>query len=203
MESASAASQQACAEFRSYLKDNQLYGTTGSSQSSRQPFTEPDQLKSWWTTGRIRQALDCGSEYMPLRNDIELTRDPYLSIFSTLVVIGRPRLILGLLQHGKELPFHPNEHHVPSYWHDGIESFSEFCKAQWQFCAPRMDRQLLMSGKLFHESQVLPFEFVESLHTGDDAATCKVKLYKNYNGLEKKPVCLRISSSWNSAFLFC
>ncbi|KAJ4305090.1 hypothetical protein N0V90_000620 [Kalmusia sp. IMI 367209] len=166
------------AEFSAFLENVQLLGTNGTPTAREQTFVTVDQLREYWTTNRIRQALNNPSYST---HHISVIHDNHIRVFSILVMIDRPDYINLLMPYDRftdhRLPFDLNYSYTPEYWPSDKENFHRFCEAQWKFCVPNLEGQRLIGGAHFEEQRILPYTKVKALKSGNTATTYIIQIH--------------------------
>ena len=116
--------------------------------------------------------------------DPNYVREHYPQSFATLLCIGEGRMIHHFQQYktlrdGK-LPYHNRPDDFPVTTPD---MFEDFKRAQWQFCASKLEYGM---NDRFKEEEILPITYKEEIGSGGSAIIYKIVVEENYNALRPR-----------------
>ena len=171
----------------------QSLGIGGPQCETVHPFIPRSTLEEYFgRPRRLDYLLDAvlGSRQR-LSVDPNYVREHYLQSFATLLCIGEGPSIHHFHQYkslrDEKLPFHTRPDDFPITTPD---KFEEFRKAQWQFCASKLEYGM---NDRYKEEEILPITHREKIGEGGSAIVYKIVVDETYNALRPSghpmPVC--------------
>ncbi|KAI2476234.1 SPS1 Serine-threonine protein kinase [Pyrenophora tritici-repentis] len=166
-------------DFLDQLKQWTLFAANQSLPAGGRAFISIHQLKRYLDKERLRKLL---FYVQRTSHNQEVIQDKYIVVFAILLKIGKGAYISHFTSHDSladdRLPFeHPN-----GWFGESTSFFEEFYKAQWPFCAKRLERGRF-TDKCVPEEMVIPFKRMEVLKQGPNSTVFRVEVFPEYNYL--------------------
>ncbi|KAI1577344.1 SPS1 Serine threonine protein kinase [Pyrenophora tritici-repentis] len=166
-------------DFLDQLKQWTLFAANQSLPAGGRAFISIHQLKRYLDKERLRKLL---CYVQRTSHNQEVIQDKYIVVFAILLKIGKGAYISHFTSHDSladdRLPFeHPN-----GWFGESTSFFEEFYKAQWPFCAKRLERGRF-TDKCVPEEMVIPFKRMEVLKQGPNSTVFRVEVFPEYNYL--------------------
>lgn len=160
------------------------------SNTGTRPFVVNDDILEYFEKNDHRRLKRLISHHFTDRsvytNDIVPKR---VAVFCTLLSISKGSWIKHFRYHDGNLsdialPLDPTRP-PPGWPEQGADFLSQFCEAQWRFCAPVLSNPFV--EQRFPKDMVLPIVFKKTLNTeGSSASLWLIKIHPSYNNLISK-----------------
>jgi hypothetical protein len=168
-------------DFLNYIEDSTELAVEASPPSLHtRPFVPISTLSRYLTDDRVRKILS--SSYAPA-SACPQVRSGYLRVFTILVRIRKLSYLRHFLANPRLsdtfLPF-VND----SDWQgEPRDFFHLFFEAQWQFCAQKLEPNILNGDYHIDERVIIPIVGRRAIKKGPDSTSAEVEVHPDYNHL--------------------